>query len=50
MQIKFESELPYQQEAINAIADIFKGQEVCTFNFMVFSPEYLAVPAVLMNM
>lgn len=42
MQIKFESELPYQQEAINAIVDIFQGQEVCTSNFTVFSPEYLA--------
>lgn len=42
MKIKFESELPYQQEAINAIVDIFQGQEVCTSNFTVFSPEYLA--------
>ncbi|HVU84418.1 MAG TPA: DEAD/DEAH box helicase family protein, partial [Puia sp.] len=42
MQIKFESELPYQQEAIRAIVDIFQGQEVCTSNFTVFSPEYLA--------
>ena len=42
MKIKFESGLPYQQEAINAIADIFKGQEVCTSNFTVFSPQYLA--------
>lgn len=42
MKIKFESGLPYQQEAINAIVDIFQGQEVCTSNFTVFSPEYLA--------
>ncbi len=42
MQIKFESELDYQQEAISAIVDIFKGQEVCASNFTVFSPEYLA--------
>jgi type III restriction enzyme len=42
MKIKFESGLPYQQEAINAIVDIFQGQEICTSNFTVFSPEYLA--------
>jgi type III restriction enzyme len=42
MKIKFESGLPYQQEAINAVVDIFQGQEVCTSNFTVFSPEYLA--------
>jgi len=42
MQIKFESELDYQQDAINAIADIFKGQETCTSNFTVYSPTYIA--------
>ncbi|MBK0401810.1 DEAD/DEAH box helicase family protein [Adhaeribacter sp. BT258] len=42
MQIKFESELDYQQDAINAIVGIFKGQEVCTSNFTVFSPAFLA--------
>src|SRR5882757_1768316 len=42
MHIKFEKELPHQDHAINAIVDIFKGQEVCTSNFTVFSPEYLA--------
>lgn len=42
MKIKFESELSYQQEAIKAIVDIFQGQEVCTSNFTVFSPVYLA--------
>ncbi|MCO5948086.1 type III restriction-modification system endonuclease [Mucilaginibacter flavidus] len=42
MQIKFESELDYQHDAINAIADIFKGQETCTSNFTVYSPAYLA--------
>ena len=47
MEIKFESELSYQQDAINAIVDIFKGQEVCTSNFTVFSPEYLAKQKVL---
>lgn len=42
MKIKFESELPYQHEAINAVVDIFQGQELCTSNFTVFSPEYLS--------
>jgi len=42
MKIKFDSNLSFQQEAISAIVDIFKGQEVCASNFTVFSPEYLA--------
>lgn len=41
MQIKFESELDYQKEAISSIVDIFKGQEVCTSDFTVYSPGYL---------
>ncbi|MFV0249309.1 MAG: type III restriction-modification system endonuclease [Tenacibaculum sp.] len=35
MKLKFERNLEYQQEAIKAIADIFKGQEVCKTNFTV---------------
>lgn len=42
MKIKFDSNLEYQQQAINAIVDIFQGQETCTANFTVFSPEYIA--------
>ena len=42
MKIQFDSSLGYQQEAINSIVDIFRGQEVCESNFTVFSPEYLA--------
>lgn len=42
MQLKFESHLPHQEQAISAVVDIFKGQEVCTSNFTVFSPAYLA--------
>lgn len=42
MQIKFESGLSYQQEAISSIVDIFQGQEVCTSNFTVYSPKYLS--------
>lgn len=42
MKIKFEGELDYQQDAINAIVDIFKGQEICNSNFTVYSPAFLA--------
>jgi len=42
MKIKFESGLEYQQDAINAIVDIFNGQEICDSNFTVFSPKYIA--------
>lgn len=41
MKIKFESGLQHQQDALAAIVDIFKGQEVCTSNFTVFSPDYI---------
>ncbi|QFG53544.1 type III restriction-modification system endonuclease [Chryseobacterium sp.] len=41
MKIKFESSLDYQNDAINAIVDIFKGQEACTSSFTVFSPEFI---------
>jgi len=42
MKIKFESGLEYQRDAINAVVDIFSGQEVCSSNFTVYSPEYIA--------
>jgi len=42
MKIKFDSTLAFQQDAINAIVDLFQGQEKCDTNFTVFSPEYLA--------
>lgn len=42
MQIRFENNLIYQQDAINAIVDIFHGQEICVSNFTVFSPAFLA--------
>ena len=41
MQIKFESNLTYQQDAINSVVDIFHGQEICVSNFTVFSPAFL---------
>jgi type III restriction enzyme len=42
MKIQFDSTLTYQHEAIEAIVDIFKGQEACDSNFTVYSPEFLA--------
>jgi len=42
MKIKFDSNLLFQQEAIGAVVDVFKGQESCTSNFTVYSPEFLA--------
>ena len=42
MKIKFESGLEYQRDSINAIVDIFNGQDICTSNFTVYSPEYIA--------
>ncbi|PZO31431.1 MAG: type III restriction endonuclease subunit R [Flavobacteriaceae bacterium] len=42
MKIKFDSSLNYQHEAIEAIVDIFSGQEKCDSNFTVYSPEFLA--------
>jgi type III restriction enzyme len=47
MQIKFEKDVPHQDAAIHAITDIFGGQEACTSNFTVFSPEYLATQKIL---
>lgn len=38
MKIKFENNLTYQQEAIEAVVDIFKGQEKLESNFSVLSP------------
>ncbi|MEP2237014.1 MAG: DEAD/DEAH box helicase family protein, partial [Maribacter sp.] len=42
MKIQFDSGLDYQKDAINAITDIFQGQEICAANFTVYSPEFLA--------
>lgn len=41
MKIQFSSTLNYQQDAIDAIVEIFHGQEICDSNFTVYSPEYL---------
>lgn len=41
MKIQFDSALDFQQDAINAIVDIFQGQDKCESNFTVYSPEFL---------
>lgn len=35
MKLHFESDLPYQTAAIEAVADLFHGQEVCRTEFTV---------------
>ncbi len=37
MKIQFESNLEYQERAINSIVGIFEGQEICQSNFTVFN-------------
>lgn len=43
MKIQFDSSLSYQQDAIDSIVDIFKGQEMCESNFTVYSPEFISI-------
>lgn len=35
MKLHFESDLPYQAAAIEAVCDLFHGQEVCRSEFTV---------------
>lgn len=35
MKIQFDPNLDFQREAINAVVDLFDGQEVCRTNFTV---------------
>ena len=42
MKIKFDSNLLYQNDAINSVVSVFKGQEKCNSNFTVYSPEFLS--------
>ncbi len=35
MKLQFDADLDYQREAIDAVADLFEGQEVCQTNFTV---------------
>lgn len=45
MKIQFDSALDFQKAGINAIVDVFAGQESCTSNFTVYSPKFLAEQA-----
>ena len=35
MKLHFEADLPYQSAAIQAVADLFNGQEICRTEFTV---------------
>ncbi len=39
MKIQFEGNLSYQQDAIEAVVDVFKGQEKLQSNFTVLAPN-----------
>ncbi len=39
MKLQFESDLDYQLDAIRAVADLFRGQEVCRTEFTVTAPR-----------
>ena len=41
MEIKFKKDLTHQSEGIDAIVNIFQGQEKCESNFTVYSAEFL---------
>jgi type III restriction enzyme len=38
MKLHFESDLPYQLEAVEAVCDLFRGQEICRSEFTVTLP------------
>ncbi len=40
MKIKFDANLDFQHEAINAVVDLFDGQETCQTNFTVAPLKY----------
>ncbi len=41
MEIKFNPNLDYQNDAISAVVDIFKGQEITHSSFTVYDPKYI---------
>ena len=43
MKLHFESDLDYQQDAIAAVADLFRGQEICRTEFTVTRANELAL-------
>jgi type III restriction enzyme len=46
MKLHFESDLPYQAAAIEAVCDLFRGQEVCRSEFTVTMRALSASPLV----
>ena len=40
MKIQFDPNLDFQHEAINAVVDLFEGQEICRTNFTVMPLKY----------
>ena len=40
MKIQFDANLDSQREAINAVVDLFDGQEICQTNFIVTSLKH----------
>lgn len=45
MRLHFEADLDYQREAIDAVCDLFRGQEACEGEFSVAAPGTAAYPA-----
>jgi len=45
MRLHFEADLDYQREAIEAVCDLFRGQEACQGEFSVIAPGTPADPA-----
>ncbi|CAN0617458.1 type III restriction enzyme [Burkholderia multivorans] len=45
MRLHFEADLDYQHEAIEAVCDLFRGQEACQGEFSVIAPGAPADPA-----
>lgn len=45
MRLHFEADLDYQREAIDAVCDLFRGQEACEGEFSVAAPGTAADPA-----
>lgn len=39
MKLHFESDLDYQLQAIEAVCDLFRGQEVCRTEFAIVVPS-----------
>ena len=42
MKIKFDPNLDFQKQAIDAVCGIFEGQEICQTNFTVAPLQYTA--------